>query len=167
VYKRAGAAVKIMRLSCLGRSIKISTQTLMSFRDWIKRFFGSSAHADGAAQAQHLAEEDEDKDVDPFNPFPESVRIDISDVFDLHTVAPRDVKTIVEAYLVEAHAAGFQSVRIIHGKGKGVQREMVRTILARTPFVLDYTDAPPDGGGWGATVAHLSHTLGPTRKPAL
>jgi len=131
----------------------------MSFRDWIKRLFGSSALPDGAAQAEHLAEQDEEDDVDPFNPFPEPVRLEISDVFDLHTVAPRDVKAVVEAYLLEARAAGFQSVRIIHGKGKGVQREMVRTILARTPFVLDYTDAPPDGGGWGATVAHLSQKV--------
>ena len=139
----------------------------MSFRDWIKWLFGSSALVDSAAQAEHLAEDDEGDDVDPFNPFPEPVRLEISDVFDLHTVAPREVKAVVEAYLVEARAAGFQSVRIIHGKGKGVQREMVRTILARTPFVLDYTDAPPDGGGWGATVAHLSQPVGPTRKSAL
>jgi hypothetical protein len=145
-----------MSRPCLVRSIKISNQTQMSFRDWIKRLFGSSARADGAAQAEHLAEADEGDDVDPFNPFPEAVRIEIRDVFDLHTVAPRDVKAVVEAYLVEARAAGFLSVRIIHGKGKGVQREMVRSILARTPFVMDYTDAPPDGGGWGATVAHLS-----------
>jgi len=136
----------------------------MLFRDWIKRLFGSSVHADGAAQAEHLAAGEEDDDVDPFNPFPEPVRVEIRDMFDLHTVAPREVKAVVEAYLVEARAAGFLSVRIIHGKGKGVQREMVRTILARTPFVLDYTDAPPDGGGWGATVAHLSQPSGPTRK---
>ncbi|HVG32343.1 MAG TPA: Smr/MutS family protein [Pyrinomonadaceae bacterium] len=131
----------------------------MSFRDWIKRLFGSPALADGAAQAEQLSEGDKDDGVDPFNPFSEPVRLEISDVFDLHTVAPREVKAVVEAYLAEAHAAGFQSVRIIHGKGKGVQREMVRAILARTPFVLDYTDAPPDGGGWGATVAHLSQKV--------
>lgn len=128
----------------------------MSFLDWIKHLFNSSARADTTAQPQHLAASDEGDDVDPFNPFPEPVRLEIRDVFDLHTVAPSDVKAVVEAYLAEAHAAGFQSVRIIHGKGLGVQREMVRTILARTPFVLEYTDAPPDGGGWGATVAHLS-----------
>lgn len=134
----------------------------MWFRDWIKRLFGSYAPASGAAQAKHLAAVEEDEDVDPFNPFPEPVHIEIRDVFDLHTVAPRDVRAVVEAYLVEARAAGFLSVRIIHGKGKGVQREIVRSILARTPFVLDYADAPPDGGGWGATVAHLSSPNGPT-----
>ena len=98
----------------------------------------------------------EDDEVDPFNPFPEPVKIDITDVIDLHTIPPRDVKRIVEEYLQQAHSAGFPSVRIIHGKGIGVQREMVRTILARTQFVEDWTDAPPDAGGLGATVARFS-----------
>jgi len=90
------------------------------------------------------------------NPFPEPVEIEITDVFDLHTIQPRDVKRVVEEYLQIAHAKGFRSVRIIHGKGIGVQRELVRTILARTPFVSDWTDAPPDAGGLGATIVHFS-----------
>jgi dsDNA-specific endonuclease/ATPase MutS2 len=77
-------------------------------------------------------------------------------VFDLHTIAPRDVKRVVEEYLREARAAGYRSVRIIHGKGKGVQRKMVHAILARTPFVEDWTDAPPDAGAWGATIVRFS-----------
>ena len=93
---------------------------------------------------------------DPFNPFPEPVTIPITDVFDLHTIQPRDVKLVVVEYLREAQSAGFRSVRIIHGKGIGVQREMVRTILARTPFVLDWTDAPPEAGGLGATIVRLA-----------
>jgi dsDNA-specific endonuclease/ATPase MutS2 len=92
---------------------------------------------------------------DPFNPFPEPVTIPITDVFDLHTIQPRDVKRVVEEYLLEARAAGFRSVRIIHGKGVGVQREMVRAILGRTTFVLDWTDAPPEAGGLGATIVRL------------
>lgn len=92
---------------------------------------------------------------DPFNPFPDPVRIEIQDVFDLHTISPRDVRGVVEEYLREAHAARFHVVRIIHGKGTGVQREIVRGILARTPFVTDWTDAPPEAGGWGATIARL------------
>lgn len=103
----------------------------------------------------------DDEEVDPFNPFPEPVRLEIGDVFDLHTIAPRDVRRVVEEYLEEARRAGFPSVRIIHGKGKGVQRQMVRTILARTPFVSDFTDAPPEAGGLGATIAHLR-----TEKPS-
>ena len=92
---------------------------------------------------------------DPENPFPEPVEIEITGVFDLHTIPPRDVKRVVEEYLQLAHEKGFQCVRIIHGKGIGVQREMVRSILARTPFVLDWTDAPPASGGLGATIVKL------------
>ena len=92
---------------------------------------------------------------DPFDPFPEPVRIPITDVFDLHTIPPRDVKLVIEEYLKEAQRLGFRSVRIIHGKGIGVQREMVRAILARTPFVLDWADAPPEAGGLGATIVRL------------
>jgi len=95
-------------------------------------------------------------DVDPENPFPEPVEIEITDVFDLHTIAPRDVKLVVEEYLRLAHEKGFKAVRIIHGKGIGVQREMVRKILSRTPFVVDWTDAPPGAGGLGATIARLA-----------
>lgn len=97
----------------------------------------------------------EDDCVDPFNPFPDPISVEISDVFDLHTIAPRDVKRVVEEYLSESRRLRFRSVRIIHGKGIGVQREMVRSILARTPFVQDFTDAPPQAGGAGATIAHL------------
>jgi dsDNA-specific endonuclease/ATPase MutS2 len=133
----------------------------MSFRDWIKRLFHQSSRETGAAV--HLAVEGEDDETDPFDPFPVPVRVEIGDVFDLHTIAPREVKRVVEEYLREAHLAGFRSVRIIHGKGSGVQREMVRSILARTSFVEDWADAPPEAGGWGATIAHLAPPhVGPT-----
>ena len=98
-------------------------------------------------------------DTDPDNPFPEPVEIEITDVFDLHAIPPRDVKAVVEEYLRLAHDKGFKVVRIIHGKGIGVQRETVRTILARTDFVLDWTDAPPEAGGLGATIARLATDL--------
>jgi len=97
-------------------------------------------------------------DYDDTTPFSEPVVIEITDVFDLHTIPPREVKAVVEEYLREAHALGFPVVRIIHGKGVGVQREIVRTILSRTPFVHDWTDAPPDAGGLGATIVRLSPT---------
>ena len=83
------------------------------------------------------------------------VRIPITDVFDLHSVLPRDVKPIVEEYLEEAHRAGFKALRIVHGRGIGVQREMVRSILDKTPFVESFSDAPLEAGGWGATVITL------------
>ena len=91
------------------------------------------------------------------NPFPEPVEIEITDVFDLHTIPPRDVKAVVEEYLRLAHEKGFKAVRIIHGKGIGVQRETVRSILARTEFVIDWTDAPPQAGGLGATIVRLTN----------
>lgn len=85
----------------------------------------------------------------------EPVHIPITDVFDLHSVPPRDVKAIVEAYLEEADRLGFKALRIIHGRGIGVQREIVRAVLAHTPFVASYSDAPAEAGGWGATIVTL------------
>ena len=85
----------------------------------------------------------------------EPVHIPITDIFDLHAVRPEEVKEVVEVYLEEAYRLGFKALRIIHGRGMGVQREMVRAVLARTPFVLSFGDAPPEAGGWGATVVSL------------
>jgi dsDNA-specific endonuclease/ATPase MutS2 len=85
----------------------------------------------------------------------EPVRIPITDVFDLHTVPPADVKAVVEEYLEEARRLGYRHVRIIHGRGIGVQREMVRSILSRCDFVVRFGDAPAEAGGWGATVVDL------------
>ena len=94
--------------------------------------------------------------MEPENPFPEPFRIPVEDVLDLHTVSARDVKPVVEEYLAEANRLGFKALRIIHGRGIGVQRETVRKVLAATPFVLSYSDAPMEAGGWGATVVTLA-----------
>jgi dsDNA-specific endonuclease/ATPase MutS2 len=80
------------------------------------------------------------------------VVLEVTDVLDLHTFAPRDILVVVEAYLEEARAKGFETVRIIHGKGKGVQRAVVQSLLRRTPFVESFQDAPMGGGSWGATI---------------
>jgi len=85
----------------------------------------------------------------------EVVEIPITDVFDLHTVPPRDVVPVVEAYLEAAWEKGLRHLRIIHGKGIGVQREAVRRILARTTFVEHFETAPEGAGGWGATLVTL------------
>jgi dsDNA-specific endonuclease/ATPase MutS2 len=82
----------------------------------------------------------------------EPIRIPIEDVLDLHTVSARDVGPVVEEYLSETRRLGFKAVRIIHGRGIGVQRETVRNILERTPFVESFGDAPAEAGGWGATI---------------
>ena len=88
-----------------------------------------------------------------FNDTP--LEIPITDVFDLHSVPAKDIKEAVEEYLIEAHRLGYRALRIIHGRGIGVQRETVRGILARTPIVQSYGDAPAEAGGWGATVITL------------
>ena len=87
--------------------------------------------------------------------FDEPVEIPITDVFDLHSIPPRDARDAVEAYLEEAVNRGFRYVRIIHGRGIGVQREIVRAVLARTEFVVAFQDAPAEAGGWGATIVTL------------
>lgn len=96
-----------------------------------------------------------EEDIDPFNPFPEPVQIEFTDVLDLHSVPPKQVRTLIEDYLLEAREKGFRVVRIIHGKGIGVQKEIVRSVLDQTPFVLKFKDAPLEAGGWGATIAEL------------
>jgi DNA-nicking Smr family endonuclease len=88
-------------------------------------------------------------------PEQEPIRIPITDVFDLHSVPPREVKEVVEEYLREAHRLGFRALRIIHGRGIGVQRETVRSVLSRTEFVAEFRDAPAEAGGWGATLVTL------------
>jgi DNA-nicking Smr family endonuclease len=82
-------------------------------------------------------------------------RIEISSTFDLHAFAPRDMKAALEEFLFEAHSHNMRELRIIHGRGIGVQREMVRNVLAKTPFVASFGDAPLEAGGWGATLVTL------------
>ena len=90
----------------------------------------------------------------------EPVPLPPGDVLDLHAFAPRDVADVVRDWLEAAHAAGYRRVRLIHGKGSGVQRERVRAVLARHPLVASFSDAPPEAGGWGATVASLRERPG-------
>jgi hypothetical protein len=127
----------------------------MPFLDWLKSLFAARTRAEAEAGAVEVSDVEDESPFDPANPFGEFVRLEITDVFDLHTIAPRDVERVVVEYLEEARRARFRSVRIIHGKGRGVQRRLVQNILARTPFIRDWTDAPPQSGGWGATVAHF------------
>ena len=119
--------------------------------NWLRRLFGRS-DSPVAIPAEPTVD---DSGTDPYNPFPELVEIAVTDIIDLHTIPPRDVARIVEEYLRLTHEAGLPVVRIIHGKGIGVQRTIVRSILAKTPFVIDWTDAPPEAGGLGATIVRL------------
>jgi DNA-nicking Smr family endonuclease len=83
------------------------------------------------------------------------VHLPVEDTLDLHAFAPRDVASLVVEYLLAARAAGLREVRLIHGRGRGVQRADVHAALASLPFLVAVRDAPPDRGGWGATVVVL------------
>jgi DNA-nicking Smr family endonuclease len=90
----------------------------------------------------------------------EVIVVPIEDVIDLHPFRPAEIADVVEEYLAAAVAAGFSQVRLIHGRGAGVQKARIHALLARLPHVLSATEAPPDRGGWGATVVCLRQTGG-------
>jgi len=93
--------------------------------------------------------DDDEKDVEPEELAP--VELPITDVLDLHSFRPAEVKDVVREYLDAAYEKGLRQLRIIHGRGVGAQRQMVRTLLARDPRVAGFGDAPAEAGGWGAT----------------
>ena len=83
------------------------------------------------------------------------VKIVIEDVLDLHTFKPKDVPDLLEDYIFECIKAGIFSMRIIHGKGKGIQKKRVQKLLKNNPRVESFQDAPLEAGGWGATLVNL------------
>ena len=85
----------------------------------------------------------------------EPCELPIEDFIDLHPFRPREVKEVAEEYLIAAREKGFRQVRLIHGSGIGVQREIIRSLLDRLDFVEQFHDAEPTGGGWGATIVLL------------
>ena len=85
----------------------------------------------------------------------EPIQIPIEDVLDLHTFRPQDIADLLENYFDECIKAGILSVRVIHGKGKGIQKKQVHRILQKNPQVKSFKDAPPEAGGWGATLVEL------------
>jgi DNA-nicking Smr family endonuclease len=89
------------------------------------------------------------------------VTVPIEDSLDLHPFAPAEIPSVVESYLEAAAEAGFVEVRIVHGRGKGVQRTRVRTVLARHPLVAELREATPERGGAGATVVRLRAKIPP------
>jgi len=86
------------------------------------------------------------------------VKLAIEDVLDLHTFRPKDIPDLLENYFTECIRAGIFSVRIIHGKGKGIQKKRVQGILEKNSMVRTYKEAPPEAGGWGATLVELTRT---------
>lgn len=101
----------------------------------------------------------DDNEIDLDNPFPEPIELEITDSLDLHSFAPRDVKNVVQDYLVEARKKGFRFVRIIHGKGIGVQREIVRKVLSETDFVKSFKTGDEFSGSWGATMVEFKSQI--------
>lgn len=83
----------------------------------------------------------------------EPVEVPIEDWIDLHTFRPQEVQSVIEEYLFQALEKGFKQVRIIHGRGIGVQREIVQRILCRHSDVMSFEDAPDRG----ATIVYLKH----------
>ena len=89
------------------------------------------------------------------------VKLTIGDVLDLHTFRPKDIPDLLKDYFTECLKAGIYSVRIIHGKGKGIQKKRVQGLLEKNSMVTAFKDAPPEAGGWGATLVELSRNLDP------
>jgi len=83
------------------------------------------------------------------------IQVPIEDWIDLHTFSPKEISSLLEEYLLECKKKGFREVRIIHGKGKGVQRNIVHSFLKKSPLVESFRSAPPEAGSWGATLAYL------------
>lgn len=93
------------------------------------------------------------------------VVLPIEDFLDLHPFSPRDIPAVVEEYLLAARAAGLREVRLIHGRGIGVQRARVQALVARLPWVEAAAEATTDRGGWGATIVVLRPPEAATQEP--
>ena len=92
---------------------------------------------------------EEDLDNEP------AVKIPINGILDLHTFSPREIKNLIDDYIEECLEAGLSDIRIIHGKGKGILRDRVHSILKRHSMVTSLVQAPSEAGGWGAVLVKL------------
>jgi DNA-nicking Smr family endonuclease len=85
----------------------------------------------------------------------DAVEFPIDGTLDLHTFNPKEVKELLPLYLEECRAKGIYEVRVIHGKGTGMLRETVHSILVKLPGILSFRLADGDRGSWGATIIYL------------
>ena len=124
----------------------------MGFFDWFRRRPAAIGNDGDRADAEDGDEDEDDSDdIDPATPV-------LTDELDLHTFQPRDCADLVDEYLRAAHGAGFATVRIIHGKGKGTLRRIVHGVLDKHPLVTRYQLGDQRSGSWGATVVELAST---------
>jgi len=93
-------------------------------------------------------------------PYGSPVELEINGELDLHTFRPSELAPLLMDYIDECRGRGILSLRIIHGKGQGVQRERVHHLLKKCPFVKSFRLAPPEAGGWGATLVELKALAG-------
>lgn len=85
------------------------------------------------------------------------IKIPITSELDLHTFLPGDTKSLIVDYISECYKNKIKELRIIHGKGKSVQKSIVHNLLKQHPLVVSFHDAPPQSGGWGATIVKLKN----------
>jgi len=87
------------------------------------------------------------------------VKLPVEDVLDLHTFKPKEIPELFEDYFSECIQAGIFSVRVIHGKGSGTLKKRVHALLKKNPLVAAFQNAPPEAGGWGATLVELKKII--------
>lgn len=105
-----------------------------------------------------MADEGDEDDDEPGHPGDSDrapIELPIESVLDLHSFPPREMRDLVRDWLDAAYEQGLRDLRVVHGRGAGVQRRMVRELLARDPRVVEFGDAPLEAGGWGATWVKL------------
>ena len=87
------------------------------------------------------------------------IKIAVEDHLDLHTFRPEEVSDLLSEYFSECRENGILTVRVIHGKGRGILKKGIMEILQKSPFVESFKDAPIEAGGWGATIVELKKTI--------
>lgn len=97
------------------------------------------------------------------DPGEDAVAIPLTGELDLHAFAPADIASVVEEYVRACAERGLRTLRLVHGRGKGVQRAVVARVLRSMNEVESFSDAPPGAGGWGATLVWLREDDGPAR----
>jgi DNA-nicking Smr family endonuclease len=90
------------------------------------------------------------------------IKMPIEDILDLHTFQPRDIPGLFDDYFAACIEEQIYSVRVIHGKGKGILKKRVQELLKKNPMVLSFKDAPYGAGGWGATLVELIQKVSST-----